>query len=343
MDIAPADLEEQNFILTNLAPSLPQKRLALGVVSILLFGFIIVAGPLSTIRLAPINRLVLPEPANYFIMEYLGGTIRWLLGAFLVFYFLPDAIVQPVRLSRPYQALLYGFKFGLAPILSAVAIAALAAGLVNHYAFNLRDSFGNFCSPTSGLGLANDGFGNATRREIIFDISPTAKNLPNNLCVSTGIYLKTGNSYTIGVYREPQGNKDNPKEGVWTFWREDSFMGGQPISQLPWYKAMAMTALYPLRRTLDRGWYSVILRVGSTGSEEDFLDHSPPAQSDAMIVNQEPVAIPKEEKLSEVFRPMRDGELYVYVNKPVLGWPGHELALSDWIGGTGRARVVVTK
>jgi hypothetical protein len=41
---------------------------------------------------------------------------------------------------------------------------------------------------------------------------------------------------------------------------------------------------------------------------------------------------------------MRDGELYdVYVNKPVLGWPGHELALSDWIGGTGRARVVVTK
>lgn len=120
-------------------------------------------------------------------------------------------------------------------------------------------------------------------------------------------------------------------------------MGGQPVSRLPWHKATAMIALYPLRRTLDRGWYSAILRVGSTGSEEDFLDHNPPAQSDAMLLDRRPEAIPKEEKLGEVFTPKRDGELYVYVNKPVLGWPGYELALSDWIGGTGSARITVTK
>jgi hypothetical protein len=106
---------------------------------------------------------------------------------------------------------------------------------------------------------------------------------------------------------------------------------------------MAMTALYPLRRTLDRGWYSVILRVGSTGSEEDFLDHNPPAQSDAMSLDRTPKPIPKEEKLGEVFTPKRDGELYVYVNEPMLGWPGYELALSDLIGGTGRARITVTR
>jgi hypothetical protein len=290
-----------------------------------------------------LERLVLPEPANYFIMEYLGGTIRWLLGAFLVFYFLPAAIVQPVRLSRPYQALLYGFKYGLAPILSAFAITALAIGLINHYAFNIRDSFGGFCTPTSGLDLDHSGFGTATKKQVIFDVSPGASNLPNNLCISTGIYLKTGDSYGISVYREPQGTDSNTKEGVWTFWGEESFMGGQPISRLPWYKAAAMTALYPLRRTLDRGWYSVILRVGSTGSEEDFLDHNPPAQSEIMFVNQEAEGIPKKEELGEVFTPKRDGELYVYVNKPVLGWPGYELVLSDWIGGTGRARFVVTK
>jgi len=49
------------------------------------------------------------------------------------------------------------------------------------------------------------------------------------------------------------------------------------------------------------------------------------------------------EQLSESFRPKRDGELYVYVNKPMLAWPRFELALSDWIGSTGRARVVVTR
>ncbi len=291
-----------------------------------------------------LNKLVLPEQPNYFMMEYLGATIRWLLGAFLVCYFLPDGIVQPVRLSGLYQWLLHGFKYGLAPILSALALTALAFGFLNHYAFNIRDSFGAFCTPTAGLDIDDrNGFGPSGPKQIIFDIGPRANNPPNNLCISTGVFLKTNQSYTIGVYREPQGTDSNPKEGVWTFWGEDSFMGGQPVSRLPWYKAMAMTALYPLRRTLDRGWYSVILRVGSTGSEEDFLDHNPPAQSDAMSLDRTPKPIPKEEKLGEVFTPKRDGELYVYVNQPMLGWPGYELALSDLIGGTGRARITVTR
>jgi len=290
-----------------------------------------------------LDQLVLPEQPNYFLIAYLSGVVRWVLGAFLVCYFLPDSIVQPLRLSALYQALLNFFRYKLAPGLSALALMALAFGFLNHYAFNIRDSFGSFCTPTLGLDVENNGLGGRNTKQITFDISPEAKNQPNNLCISTGVYLKTGQSYVIGVYREPQGTDNNPKEGVWTFWGEESFMGGQPVSRLPWHKATAMIALYPLRRTLDRGWYSAILRVGSTGSEEDFLDHNPPAQSDAMLLDRRPEAIPKEEKLGEVFTPKRDGELYVYVKEPVLGWPGYELALSDWIGGTGSARITVTK
>jgi signal transduction histidine kinase len=58
MSTAAAGLEEQDFILSSLAPSLTQKRLALGVVLVLLLGFVITAGPLSTIQLARVDAFV---------------------------------------------------------------------------------------------------------------------------------------------------------------------------------------------------------------------------------------------------------------------------------------------
>src|SRR5262249_12577784 len=54
MKTAAAAPEEQDFILSSLSPSLAQKRLALGMVLILFVAFLIIAGPLSNLRLAPI-------------------------------------------------------------------------------------------------------------------------------------------------------------------------------------------------------------------------------------------------------------------------------------------------
>ena len=50
--------EEQSFILSSLSPSRAQKRLALGVVLVLLVAFVITAGPLSTLRLPRIDAFV---------------------------------------------------------------------------------------------------------------------------------------------------------------------------------------------------------------------------------------------------------------------------------------------
>jgi len=50
--------EEQHFILSNLSPSLAQKRLALGVVLVLLVAFFITAGPLARVQLARIDAFV---------------------------------------------------------------------------------------------------------------------------------------------------------------------------------------------------------------------------------------------------------------------------------------------
>ena len=55
---AAAAPEEQHFVLTNLPPSLAQRRLALAVVLALLVAFVITAGPLSTIQPGRIGAFV---------------------------------------------------------------------------------------------------------------------------------------------------------------------------------------------------------------------------------------------------------------------------------------------
>ena len=55
---AAATPEEQHFILSHLAPSLAQRRLALAVVLALLVAFVITAGPLSTFQLGRIDAFV---------------------------------------------------------------------------------------------------------------------------------------------------------------------------------------------------------------------------------------------------------------------------------------------
>ncbi|WP_024507938.1 MASE4 domain-containing protein [Bradyrhizobium sp. ARR65] len=58
MSAVPGRLENEEFILSSLAPSTTQKRLALAVVLILLLGFFITAGPLSSVQLAPVGAFV---------------------------------------------------------------------------------------------------------------------------------------------------------------------------------------------------------------------------------------------------------------------------------------------
>jgi signal transduction histidine kinase len=57
-ETAAAVPESQDFILSSLSPSLAQKRLALGIVLFLLVAFFILAGPLSTRPLAPIEAFI---------------------------------------------------------------------------------------------------------------------------------------------------------------------------------------------------------------------------------------------------------------------------------------------
>jgi hypothetical protein len=67
--------EEQQFILSNLSPSLAQRRLALAVVLALVVAFIITAGPLSTMRLARIDAFIPAYAAAMFVIDLITAVL----------------------------------------------------------------------------------------------------------------------------------------------------------------------------------------------------------------------------------------------------------------------------
>ena len=290
--------------------------------------------------------LVLPGIANDLLLANTVQPVRAVLIAFLVFYFLPGKLVRKLRQSPIYQWILRAFKYGVFPAASALGLLYLAVALGSHYHFNFRDGIGSFCTESGTVTASRPGFktvDNKQQAELMFDSSPGATNSPNNLCVSTGVFLETGKKYRIGLKRQPEVETD-PPSGKWTFFGEESYMGGQPVSRLPLWKAATMAALFPFRRTFDRPWGSIILRTGSRGNEESFLDRAPPKQNDNLLAHDADDEIPKKsESLGEILTAKRDGELFVYLNKPVLGLWGYKSWISDKIGNTGIAKITVEK
>jgi PAS domain S-box-containing protein len=67
--------EEQDFILSSLAPSMAQKRLALGVVLVLLVAFLLIAGPLSSVQLARIDAFVPAYASVMFVNDSITAVL----------------------------------------------------------------------------------------------------------------------------------------------------------------------------------------------------------------------------------------------------------------------------
>jgi hypothetical protein len=134
--------------------------------------------------------------------------------------------------------------------------------------------------------------------------------------------LERGRSYLVSV-KSATGSND------WKFWNEQSHIYGQAIDDLPKWKRAVMLLLYPMRRSFDRPWGSLIARFGPTGNEESFMDPAP-------------VRAPPE-GLSEVMTPKKDGQLFFYLNLPVVGIWGIEPILANWLGNEGTAHIAVRR
>jgi uncharacterized protein (DUF2235 family) len=296
-------------------------------------------------RYSFLNFLKLDEPWHGLVETYSQQPVRLVVWVFLVAYFIPEQAVEWLRTRLWYQRGLACVKYTLAPLVFAILILYGAFAIGSHLLFNVRDSFGSFCARSNNergtLNATNSGFkcqdGNCQPYVVKFNGSVAGN---DSLCFATGVFAERGKRYSIRIERDPLSDK-------WTFWREPSFMSGQPISHLTWWKQPVMAMMLPLRRTLDRPWNSLIARYGPTGTEESFLDRDPPPLSDSIADPRDYTreSVPEEgESLEEAWTAKRDGEIYLYLNKPVLGLWGTETWISKYlVPSTGTARVTIQR
>ena len=128
-------------------------------------------------------------------------------------------------------------------------------------------------------------------------------------CWPTGIVLTEGDRYDVTI------TQTSPT------WIDGSPFGGQLDTELSGFEIgelqsrsdrIGMWLSLPLRRVLLRPWFRIIGRIGEVGSDEYFFD--PPKPNSRTQ--------PKTDRLNVVFRPRRNGELFLYVNEAVIALPG---------------------
>jgi len=279
-----------------------------------------------------------PEALQIFIDRITQPYFRFFAIAILITMLLKDSTIAWFRLKDGYKQAISTIKLKIAPGVFALLFLFGGVALASHYIFNIRDSFGAFCKPDSmakeldvcrptDLALCKrDSGGNlpatctAECRGVETEFDTRA------FCVSTKVKIEERRRYKFEI----------SKKDDWSFLGASSGPGGMPLkaflpqkgdswrdSAVALLRTATLALAYPIKRSFDRPFGRVIIRYGETGNEESFIDPS----VDPKSVDQ----------LEEAFRPTRDGELFVYLNKPVSGfWPG---LFNDVNSGTARIRV----
>jgi uncharacterized protein (DUF2235 family) len=318
---------------------------SVGITKILLYGCLLL---IALVPLPGMFGYAVPSvgEAPQILIDRMSRPYFWFFAvAILSTMLLSDAAIASFRLKDGYKQTISNIKLWIAPALFAAFFAAIflfyVVGLANHYIFNLRDSFGEFCTPdpntsklvdvckaSDQLLCKRDPYGNlpdtctaACRGvETTFDT--------RNVCTSTRVKLEQGQPYRFEIRQM----------GDWSFLGATSGAGGVPAVSLlarkeaGWRdsavglaRATGLSLAYPIKRSFDRPFGRVIIRYGETGNEENFIDPDP---------GQDPKLV---DHLEEQFKPTRNGELYVYLNQPVSAfWPS---LFNNVNSGTAHVRV----
>jgi hypothetical protein len=147
----------------------------------------------------------------------------------------------------------------------------------------------------------------------------------SRLCHGTGVWLEEGQRYLVTLSSPDPDDSDYHD----TAWKDRDITvspRGEVTSGLPAGQRLVELLKWPLKRHLFVDPFKVIARVGTVGSDERVL---------------EPDDDPKSTKLEVQIRPKRSGELFLYVNESVWGWPG----LRDYFykDNSGKARITVQR
>jgi len=285
-----------------------------------------------------------PKPVDEWLKDYTGGPIRIIFISLLLIFLIPKSYIRTVRSSAIYKWVLQKIRLSIAPSLFVIFFVYLGITLVSHLAFNIEDNLGHICRDTKhddGKPLGeNDGLSMCENENLVrYDTGqlipvPPCENRvitfdTKKICVATGLYLEAGGTYLFKLEKKPKATEGNIKiDDAWSFAGIKSNTGGLHLADIPTRKQQAlMIALYPLKRSFIRPWFRVITRYGSGGTDENFIDPDPVPDPAEILI--------------EKLKPRRNGELFLYLNNPVLGLWGLENVFHQF--NTGVAKITVER
>ncbi len=223
---------------------------------------------------------------------------------------LPNNWIYWLRSSPYYIAVHEGLKRKWAPAFFALLFVYLGLSVISHLLYNIQDVAGLTCIESrvpAAKGLA--------RGETF---APPIEFKTSDLCKATGVFLEgDGARYYVKVEALPSAPWSDANIPV-------PIGGFSAAAQPTWYHRIMLGLGVPLRRELRQDWFRIVLRYGSVGGEEDYIEPDP---EDSVI--------------ETVIRPTRKGELFIFVNDAVIGIPW----LYDFFyrNNQGAAKLTVTR
>jgi hypothetical protein len=193
----------------------------------------------------------------------------------------------------------------ITPLVFVLLLVYGCFSLVNRSVFELSNGSGSFCEKSTETIKLGDKVQSHT-----VDGFRT-----NNMCWATGVHLKKHTAYRI-IMRAP--NND------WSDASIHTDPGGFSSTNA------LMLAATPLKRWWGENWFTPIARIDKRGGEEYALRPciywAPPQdQGDQALDSQEQGKNGKKNnkrlELVSEFTTEGDGELFLFVNDAVLGWP----------------------
>lgn len=208
----------------------------------------------------------------------------------------PDGTIFGIRTSGAYVAFFYVLKHWVLPTFFAALIAVAvfvivvpgAAYTLNRIAFTVMDATGHVCKPHGSPTPVSEAGSSFT-----FETA--------TLCAATGFTIERGKTYEVSLtVTDPwiDGTIETGPEGF----------GAEKMSKVMWLGL-------PMRRLLAANWFVPILHIGHTGFGEVLLTFE--------RVESPRCVCPPTARYKAKLKAHHNGELFVYVNDAVVGWPGY--------------------
>jgi hypothetical protein len=213
-----------------------------------------------------------------------------------------ESWIHWLRSAGPYKAFFYVLKYWILPTLFAAVILVILVYtgfcLVSRVSFTLFDANGYVCTPSASAAPV-------TSKSEFKGFETKA------LCAPTGLAVKKGAAYeAVLTIDEPSESWEDGYRFKETDQRKAKGIETGPEG-FGYDKMTAKMYLgLPLRRQIASNWFAPILRVGDKG----FGEVTPTFVRDGS---------PGSARYKATFKAPRDGEVFVYVNDSVIGWPGY--------------------